>query len=111
MAHIVIDPRGIRPVGFDGDEGEILLLDEGARDRLPHAIEFRGSVACLAKENHFRLADPAKERGQVHLLDRGKRSARSYDAVGKLAFGCWSLRHGPRERGKLASLWKPALLA
>src|SRR5450631_3873553 len=40
MPHIMIDPRGIRPVRLDRNEAKALLDDQIAGDALAHSVEF-----------------------------------------------------------------------
>ena len=51
MPHVVIDSRGIGPVGFDRNKAKALLDDEIAGDALAHPIELRGAVGRFAEQD------------------------------------------------------------
>src|SRR5829696_6980290 len=82
MAHIGVYAGGVRPVGFDRDDGEAVPLDEPAGDRGAGAVEFRAAVARLAEQHHLGVGE-AVEYGaeRLGIEDRRKRLAMAADGA------------------------------
>ena len=72
VAHIGIDARRIGPIGFDGDDGKAVLLDQALRDGGTGAVEFRSAVRGLAQEHDFGVGK-AVEQGAEGLFIGGRR--------------------------------------
>jgi hypothetical protein len=60
-----IDPIAVRPIAFDGDEGESLLLDEALRDLRAPGIELGGAMRRLAEQQEARIANQLQQRVEV----------------------------------------------
>ena len=60
-ADVLIDAVGVRPIPFDGDPRETLLLDEPLRDARPLAVELVRAVCRLAEQDDSRVTDQCHE--------------------------------------------------
>ncbi len=61
VTDIAVDPRGIRPVGFDRDDVEAVVDDQALRNRGAGAVELRSAVRRLAEQHHPRIAEPVEQ--------------------------------------------------
>ena len=76
MPHVLIDARGIGPVGLDRNQREAAAHDELAGNARAHAVELRGPVRRLAEQHHARVADALQQRVEVVVLDARERFRR-----------------------------------
>jgi hypothetical protein len=53
VTHIGVDAGRIGPIGFDGNDGKAVLLDQALRDRGTGAVEFRSAMGRLAEKHDF----------------------------------------------------------
>lgn len=79
VANIIIDPRGIGPVGLDRDNVETVALDQPARDRGAGAVEFGSPVSRLTEQHDLGVAETIEHRTER----RGVRRMRQ--RLGRLA--------------------------
>src|SRR5262249_45056288 len=70
MSHIVIDPRGVRPVVLDGHKSEALLRDQLARDALAHPVKFRRAMGGLTEQYDSCVANAREQQIQLCAFDR-----------------------------------------
>jgi hypothetical protein len=61
----VVDPVGVRPVGFDGDRAEPPLADQSLGDLCPDSIKLVGAVRRFADEDVPSIADQREEGIEV----------------------------------------------
>ena len=74
MAHVVVDARGVGPVGLDRDEVEAAPHDELLRDARAHPVELGRPVRRLAEQDDARVADALEQSAST--------SACSMSAIG-----------------------------
>jgi len=79
---VVIDPRGIWPIGFRGDDIEAFAFDELLRDSRPHRVEFGRPVACFTDKHDSGLTDPGEESVEVGIQVFDERLAMLGDEAG-----------------------------
>ena len=61
MPGVVVDARGVRPVGLSGDKIKSLLFDQPLRDPRPHSVKLRSAVACFAYKYDTCVTDALKK--------------------------------------------------
>ena len=80
VAHIVIDPSGVGPIGLDRHEGEAMPFDQSAGDRVASALEFRRAMGRLAKKDDACVGEPIKDCSEGFGVRRiGNRLRRRLD--------------------------------
>ena len=55
--HVAVQLLGIRPIAFDRDRIESLLVDEAPGDLRTHAIELERAMGCLAEQHEPAIAE------------------------------------------------------
>jgi hypothetical protein len=106
MANVVIDPRGVGPVGLDRDDLEAAPRDQLLGDPRAHPVELAGAVGGLAEEDDPRIADAIEEAREIRGLDRVDRLGGLADDRGDRARAC------AREGGaRVGGVGLPAFLA
>ena len=76
MAHIPVDPGGIRPVGFHRHDVEPEMLDEMAGNRRPRPVELAAAMGRLAQKHQIGIAEAGEGFPQ-----------RQFDEFGRNAYG------------------------
>ena len=84
---VVVDARGVGPVGLDRDELEAAPLDELLRDAGAHPIELARPVGRLAEQHDARVADALEERVDGRRLDVVDRLGGLADQLGDRSLG------------------------
>ena len=72
QSHIAVDGRRVRPIGLHRNGVEAVFLDETPRDRRAGAIEFAGSVAGLAEQDHSGAGEAIERLGEGVVIDVGQ---------------------------------------
>ncbi len=70
---------GVRPIAFDRDCGEILLLDEAARDSSALTVEVVGPVRRFADQYESCVAYGSEQRIVFSSVSEGERLCASGD--------------------------------
>jgi hypothetical protein len=72
MADIPIDPRRIRPIGLDGDNGEAVVPNEFPGDGGARPIELGRSMGRLAEKHNLSVAEAGEAFSEmISPLGRG----------------------------------------
>ena len=77
MSHVVIDPRGVRPVALDGHKSEV------ARDALAHPVKFRRAMGGLTEQHDSCVADAREQWVQLCGFDCVEWFAAIRDGLGQ----------------------------
>ncbi len=70
VANVAIDPRGVRPVRFDGDDVKSVLFDEAPRDRRARPVELRRAVCRLAEKDDLCVGETVKKWSEISSFIR-----------------------------------------
>ena len=81
-AHIGVIDRGIRPIGFDRDDIEAVLLDQHRSNRRAGVVELGRAMRRLAEQHHALMGEALGEAGQ--LVEIAERLCRLGDEVAQL---------------------------
>ena len=65
VANVAIDPRGVRPIRFDGDDVESVLFDQSAGDRRARSVELRRAMCRLAEKDNLRIRETVENRAEI----------------------------------------------
>jgi hypothetical protein len=65
VAHVAVDPRGVRPIRLDGDDVEPVLLDQAPRNRGAGPVELRRAMSRLAEEEELRIRKTIEKLAEI----------------------------------------------